>query len=115
MSNQRKNAPAFPLVATLIGIAMAICFVSFVVKALLVHHQVVQDGERIKRLERSLQEVNAKNEAFLSKKNDLISVPALRGAMASGFLKLAPIDERFVINVAQPRTAVAVSTSGEAR
>ncbi len=115
MANQHKHAQAFPLAATLIGIAMAICVVSFFVKALLVRHQVVQGGDRIKHLERALAEVNAKNEAFLSKKNDLTSVPALRAAMASGFLKLQAIDERFVITVAQPRPAVAAATTLEGR
>jgi hypothetical protein len=115
MSNQRKHAPVFPLAATIIGIGIAVCVVSFFVKALLVRHQVVQDGERIKRLERQVAEVTAKNESLLAKKNELISVPALRLAMDRGFLKLQAIDERFVINVAQPRPAVAVTTGGEAR
>jgi hypothetical protein len=115
MANQHKHTPVFPLAATLIGLGMAICVVSFFVKALLVRHQVMQDGERIKRLERSLAEVTAKNEAFLAKKNELISVPALKNAIASGFLKLQPIDERYVRNVAQPRPAVAATTGVEGR
>lgn len=115
MANQHKHAPVFPLAATLIGTVVAIFIVSFFVKALLVHHQVVQDGERIKRLERAVVEVQAKNEALLAKKNELTSVPALRQALASGFLKLQPVDERFVINVAQPRPAVAATTGGEER
>jgi hypothetical protein len=112
MPNQRKHAPVFPLAATIIWIAVAACVVTFFVKALLVRHQVMQDGERIKRLERQLAEINAKNESLQSKKYDLISVPALRKAMASGFLKLLPIDESTVRSVVPPRPAV-VAASGE--
>jgi len=115
MPNARKHAPVFPLAATLIGIAMAVCVVSFFVKALLVRHQVIQDGERIKRLERQLAEYNAKNESLQARKNELTSVGALQHALTNDFLKLRKIDERFVVNVTQPRPTVAVTTGVEAR
>jgi len=114
MSNQRKHAPVFPLAATLIGIAMAVCVVSFFVKALLVRHQVIQDGERIKRLEHAVTEMNAKNESLLARKNELTSVDSLKNALRNDFLKLRKIDERFVVNVTQPPPAVAVTTGVEA-
>ncbi len=94
---------------------MAVCVVSFFVKALLVRHQVIQDGDRIKRLERDVTEFTAKNESLLAKKNELISVAALQKAMNNDFLRLRKIDERFVVNVTLPRPAVAVSNGVEAR
>lgn len=115
MANQHKHAPVFPLAFTIIGVAVAVCIVSFLVKALLVRHQVIQDGDRIKRLERALAEITAKNESLLARKNEIVSVPALKAAMDRGFLKLQPIDNQFVRNVTTPRPAVAVTTSGEAR
>jgi hypothetical protein len=115
MANQHKHAPVFPLAFTIIGVAVAVCIVSFLVKALLVRHQVMQDGERIKRLERTLGEITAKNESLLARKNELTSVPALEAALKNGFLKLQPVHNQFVRNVSVPRPAVAVTTSGEAR
>ena len=77
----------------------------------MVKHEVMQDGERIKRLEKELNEFSIKNEAFETKKNQLTSSPALRKALDKKVIKLMPIEDRFVVNVGQrPAVATVVDT-----
>jgi hypothetical protein len=106
-ANRHRYAQAFPLAATLIGAVIAVCFVGFLIKALMVKHEVMQDGDRIKRLEKELIDLNIKNEAFQTKKDQLTSVPALRKALEKKVIHLMPIEDRFVVNVGQSRPAVA--------
>ncbi len=91
----------------LIGSVMLICVVGFFIKSLMVKHGAMQDGDRVKRLEKELTELNIKNEALQTKKDQLTSVPALRKKLEGKVLHLKPIEDRFVVNVGQSRPTVA--------
>jgi cell division protein FtsL len=109
MSNKRRHAQAFPLAATLIGVAIAVCIAVFAIKALTVKYQLIQGGEKLKRLERELTSVSVKNEAFQTQKDLLISPPNLAKALEKGVINdLEKIDEKYVINVGRPPRAQVV-------
>jgi hypothetical protein len=101
--NQRRHAKAFPLAATLIIIALAICFVTFAIKALMVKYQLVQGGSKIKELERELTALALSNQSLQTKKERLISAPELKKQLEIGHLKgLVPIKDGSVIPVMPP-------------
>jgi hypothetical protein len=102
MSNKRRHAQAFPLAATLIGVAIAVCIAVFAIKALTVKYQLIQGGEKLKRLEREFAAVANKNESLQAKKDLLISAPNLTKALETGAIKLVKIDDRLVVNVGRP-------------
>lgn len=106
--NSRRYSQAVPVIAILIAIIVVVSAVAFFVKTLTVKHQVVVGGDRIKRLEIELAELSNKNEALQTKKDQLTSVPALQKAVNKGFVSIVKIDEKFVVNVNQPRPAVAI-------
>lgn len=102
MSNKRRHAQAFPLAATLIGVAIAVCIAVFAIKALTVKYQLIQGGDKLKRLEGELATVLVKNEALQTQKDLLISPPNLAKALEKGVIKLSKIDEKYVVNVGRP-------------
>ena len=102
MSNKRRHAQAFPLAATLIGVAIAVCIAVFAIKALTVKYQLIQGGEKLKRLERELASALVKNEALQTQKELLISPPNLVKALEKGVINLAKIDEKFVVYAGRP-------------
>lgn len=106
--NSRRYAQAVPLIAILMVVIVVVSVAAFFIKTLMVKHQVVVGGDRIKRLETELAELNNKNEALQTKKDQLTSVPALQKVVSKGFVSLVKIDEKFVVNVNQPRPAVAI-------
>jgi hypothetical protein len=107
MSNKRRHAQAFPLAATLIGVAIAVCIAVFAIKALTVKYQLIQGGEKLKRLERELASVLVKNEALQTQKDTLTSPPSLAKALEKGVINLTKIDEKYVVNVGRaPRAQV---------
>ena len=107
MSNQRRHAQAFPLAATLIGVAIAVCIAVFAIKALTVKYQLIQGGEKLKRLEREFASVVVKNEALQTQKDLLTSPPNLAKALEKGVINLVKIDEKYVVNVGRaPRPQV---------
>ena len=108
MSNKRRHAQAFPLAATLIGVAIAVCIAVFAIKALTVKYQLIQGGEKLKRLERDLASANVKNEALQTQKDLLTSPPNLAKALEKGGINLVKIDEKFVVNVGRPPRAQVV-------
>ena len=103
MPNKRRHAQAFPLTATLIGVAIAVCLAVFAIKALTVKYQVIQGGEKLKRLERELEEYTVKNEALQTEKHKMIAPQVLAKFQANGTLKLMKIEEKSLIHVGQPR------------
>lgn len=107
--NSRRYAQAVPLIAILIVVIVVVSVAAFFIKTLMVKHQVVAGGDRIKRLEVELAELSNKNEALQTKKDQLTSVPALQKAVNKGFVNLMKIDEKFVVNVSHPRPAVAIA------
>lgn len=114
--NKRRHAKSFPLAATIIIIAVAICGVTFAIKALSVKYQVIQGGNKLKQIERELAELNVKNEALQTRKDLLTSPPRLQEAINKGILGLMKIDEKFVVNVGRPvkaDVAASISTSRE--
>ena len=107
--NSRRYAQAVPLIAILMVVIVVVSVAAFFIKTLMVKHQVVVGGDRIKRLETELAELNNKNEALQTKKDQLTSVPALQKVVSKGFVSLVNIDEKFVVNVNQPRPVVAIA------
>jgi hypothetical protein len=99
MSNKRRHAQAFPLAATLIGVAIAVCLTVFAIKALTVKYQVIQGGNKLKQLERELTAIASKNEGLQTKKELLISPPALAKALERGVIKLNKIEDKNVVYV----------------
>jgi hypothetical protein len=116
MSNKRRHAQAFPVAATLIGVAIAVCIAVFAIKALTVKYQIIQGGEKLKRLERELASVVVQNESLQTQKDMLISVPSLTKALATRVIDLVKIDEKYVVNVGRaPRpTVVKLASAQEA-
>ena len=108
MSNKRRHAQAFPLAATVIGIAIAICFAVFGIKALTVKYQVMQGGEKLKQMERELANLAVKNESLQTRKDWLTSPPQLAKARENGLLPLKEIDEKYIINAGRAPKAVVV-------
>jgi len=108
MSNKRRHAQAFPLAATLIGVAIAVCIAVFAIKALTVKYQLIQGGEKLKRLERELASAVVKNEALQTQKDLLTSPPNLAKAVEKGATNLMKIDEKYVVNVGRPPRAPVV-------
>jgi len=103
--NQRRHAKAFPLAATLVIVALAICFVTFAVKALMVKYQVVQGGTKIKQYERELNALELNNQSLQTTKDCLTSVAELKKKYEAGFFKnLIPITENSIIFVGRPAT-----------
>jgi len=102
MPNQRRHAQAFPLAATLIGVSIAVCIAVFAIKALTVKYQLIQGGEKLKRLERDLASMTVQNESLQTAKDKLISPPVLQRALDSGFIKLVRIEDKYVVNVGRP-------------
>ena len=109
--NKRRHAKSFPLAATIIIVAVAVCTVTFLVKALMVKYQVVEGGNKLKRLERELSELTVKSEALQTRKDMLTSPPRLKTAIDTGVLNLNAIDEKFVVNVGR-RVKVAMAPNG---
>jgi hypothetical protein len=107
MSNKRRHAQAFPLTATLIGLAVAACLTIFAIKALTVKYQVIQGGDKLKRLEKELAELTIKNEDFQTEKDRLTSPPALIKAMESGLIALQKIDDKFVVTIGREKKLAA--------
>ena len=107
--NSRRYAQAVPVVAILMVVVVIVSIAVFFIKTLIVKHQVIAGGDRIKRLEKELAELSNKNEALQTKKDQLTSVPALQKAVSKGFVNLVKIDEKFVVNVSRPRPSVAVA------
>jgi cell division protein FtsL len=103
MPNKRRHAQAFPLTATLIGVAIAVCLAVFAIKALTVKYQVIQGGEKLKRLERELEEYTVKNEALQTQKHKMIAPQELAKFQANGALKLVKIEEKNLVHVGQPQ------------
>ena len=99
MSNKRRHAQAFPLTATLIGLAVAACLTVFAIKALTVKYQVIQGGDKLKRLEKELAELTIKNEDFQTEKDRLTSPPALLKGIESGLISLQAVDDKYVVPV----------------
>ena len=99
MPNKRRHAQAFPLTATLIGLAVAACLTVFAVKALTVKYQVIQGGDKMKRLENELFQLTVQNEDFQTQKDLLTSPPALQKAMDSGLISLQKIDGKYVVSI----------------
>ncbi len=107
--NSRRYAQAVPVIAILMFVIVVVSLAAFFIKSLMVRHQVVVGGDRIKRLETELAELSNKNEALQTKKDQLTSVPALQKAVSKGFVSLVKVDEKFVVNVSHPRPAVAIA------
>ena len=104
--NQRRHAKAFPLVATLVTIALAICFVTFAVKALMVKYQVLQGGSKIKQLEHEVAALAVNNQALLAEKAQLTSATELKKKFLAGFFKdLLVIKDNAVIPVGRVAAA----------
>jgi hypothetical protein len=101
MSNKRRHAQAFPLAATLIGSAIAICFAVFGIKALTVKYQLMQGGNKLKELEREMASLSTKIESLQTRKDWLTSPPQLAKALENQLVNLVAIDEKFVIPVGQ--------------
>ena len=110
-ANRKRYAQAVPVVYICIGIGIAVCIVGFCVKALILQHQVRQGGERLRRLQKEFAEVNIKNEALQTKKDQLTSTPALQKAIKDGFVKLVKIEDQFVVHVGTAGRRVAVASS----
>jgi hypothetical protein len=108
LSNKRRHAQAIPLTAILIGVAIAVCIAVFAIKALTVKYQLIQGGEKLKRLERELASAIVKNEALQTQKDLLISPPSLAKALEKGVINLVKIDEKYVVNVGRPPRAQVV-------
>lgn len=100
--NKRKSARSFPLAATIILIVVAAFGVTFAIKVLMVKYAVVQGGNELKKLERELNDLTVKNEALLSRKDQLTSPPRLQAALDKGLINLIKIDEKSVIRVGRP-------------
>jgi hypothetical protein len=116
MSNKRRHAQAFPVAATLIGVAIAVCIAVFAIKALTVKYQIIQGGEKLKRVERELSSVVVQNESLQTQKDMLVSVPSLTKALATGVIDLVKIDEKYVVNVGRvPRTPPVKLAAREAK
>lgn len=110
-ANQRRYAQAVPLVYICIGVAVLICAGTFGIKVLMLKQQLKQGGERLSCIRKELVEVTTINEALLTRKNQLTSLPALKKAIADGVIKLKPIEESFVVNVPPGRRTVALTTA----
>jgi hypothetical protein len=102
--NQRRHAKAFPLAATLVIVALAICFVTFAVKALTVKYQVVQAGSKIKQYEHELNALALSNQSLQTTKDRLTSPTELKKKFDADYFKgrLIEINETFVYTVGRP-------------
>jgi hypothetical protein len=63
-----------------------------------VKYQVIQGGDKLKRLEKELGDLTIKNEDFQTEKDWLTSPPALRKAMDSGLIAdLKKADDKYMV------------------
>ena len=108
-ANQRRYAQAIPLAYICIAVAILVCAATFGIKVLLLKQELKQDGERLGKLRKEIEKLTTGNQALLTKKEQLTSLPALKKAIADGVIKLKPIDESFVVNVPAARRAVAAT------
>jgi hypothetical protein len=106
-ANQRRYAQAVPVVYICIGVAILICAATFGIKVLMLKQQLKQGSERLAELRKKVTAANTGNQALRTRREQLISLPALKKAIADGVVKLKPIDEAFVVNVSAPRISVA--------
>ncbi len=109
-ANQRRYAQAVPVVYICIGVALLICAATFGIKVLMLKQQLKQGSERLSELRKRITAAETGNQALLTKREQLISLPALKKAIADGVIKLKPIDEAFVVNVSTPRPSVVAIT-----
>jgi hypothetical protein len=113
-SNRRRYAQAFPLTYVCVGIAVFACIVTFAVKALMMHQQLKQGAERLRRFRNDLAELKIRNEALQTRKTQLTSTPALQAAIADGTIKLIPIESRVIVDVSLTQGRVATASSQSA-
>jgi hypothetical protein len=109
-ANQRRYSQAIPLAYICIVVAILICAATFGIRILMLKQEIKQDGERLVKLRNEIEKLNTSNVALRTKKEQLISLPALKKAIADGVIKLKPIDESVVVNVPAARHAVASTT-----
>jgi hypothetical protein len=109
-ANRHRYSQAFPLAYTFACLVVAVCVGGFCVRMLFVKHQITQSGERLKRLAGQLAEINIKNEALQTRKDQLTSTPALQKAIKDGFIRLVKIEDRFVLHVGASRRGVAATS-----
>jgi hypothetical protein len=109
-ANHRKYAQAIPLAYICIFIAILACAATFGVKILMLKQEIKQDGEHLGKLRNEIEKLNTSNVALRTKKEQLISLPALKKAIADGVIRLKPIEEGVVVNVSAARQAMASTT-----
>lgn len=114
-ANRPRHAQKFPFIYIVAVIALFACAAGFGIKLLNVKLQTVQDGQRLTRVFKELNDVNIKNEALRTKRDQLTSLQALTQAIKTEFVKVVPIDEKYVIHVGASKHRVAVADSHPAR
>jgi cell division protein FtsB len=106
-ANRPRHAQKLPLIYIIVGMAIFGCAAGFGIKLLNVKLRIVQDGQRLKRIDKELASLTKKNEGLATQREQLTSQPALAKAIKGGFVKVVPIDEKFVIQVGAPKHRVA--------
>lgn len=112
--NRHRTAQKFPVVYVSIGIAAFLCIASFCVKTLLINQQLKQGGERLSTIRGKIVEARTASEGLKTKKALLTSIPAIQKSIKEGFVKLVPIEERFIVHVGAMRGGVAAADSPSA-
>jgi cell division protein FtsL len=106
-SNRRRHANALPIAGWCLWITVAVCFVGFCVKALMVRYQVHQGGEKIKELERQIVEFDLKNKDLQTRFERLASRTELDKRRKAGFFPLVEIKEENVVHLNRNAAEVA--------
>jgi len=73
----------------------------------MVQQQLKQGGERLKNLRARIDEMANSNDYLKTQKKKLTAAPALEKAIKDGFIKLVPIEQRFVLSIPANRRVVA--------
>lgn len=113
-ANRHRHAQKFPFVYVCIGVAAFLCIASFCVKTLLINQQLKQGGERLSRIKKQITEVKTAIAGLQTKKAQLTAIPAITKAIKDGFVKLVPIEDRFIVHVGAMRRGVAATDSQSA-
>lgn len=111
-ANQRRYAQAVPITYICIAVAVLICAATFGIKVLMLKQQLKQGSERLADLRKKIISTSTGNVALRTKREQLTSLPALKKAIADGFIRLKPIEESFVVNVPASRVAAITPRSG---
>ena len=78
-------------------------------KTLLINQQLKQGGERLRTIKIKIAEAHTASEGLKTKKAQLTSIPAIQKAIKDGFVKLVPIEERFIVHVGAMKAGVAAA------